>query len=814
MGGGVSEDQGQGTERLRADGAALPGVTPLSEGGSVAQAAPVAPRAQPADGAARPAAVADAQPPRAADPTWSTAFGATNVAPNPTAAAASGATLYLGGDFMFAMAGMPDLTYNRIARWDGVGWNRMGEGVDGPVHAIAVVGDDVFVGGEFTVAGGSVNSPRLARWDGTGWMAVAGGVHVHNGAEFATVRALASDGQRLFVAGTFDTVGTGANEVAANGFAILTLATGTWESPEGGLWFQAYAGTGRALLLSGRTVYVGGEFERAGSVDTYAFAALETTTGSWTGFGSGLRNGDFGGIVSSLALDRRSRTVFIGGTFSAADTVETSGVATLRRGRFGTLGRFERFGDPSLASVWALAFVGGKLHAGGDFTTAGDAAAENWAVHDGTRWSVPGDGVTGGSPYVLAPYRDGVVVAGGFTMSGERRITHAGVWSEAGWQTFGQGVSYSEYADGNVFALDVTDGKLTAGGVFDQAGPVRVGSVAEWRDDAWHDMAGGLGQLIVLPKVAGMLRVGGDLYVTGAFATAGGAAARNIARWDGETWSALGSGLNGPGYALVEHGGKVYVGGTFSTAGETAGNGVAAWDAATQAWSPLGNAPGFDHDVLSLAVVGDRYLVVGGHFHTLRAGMQDVARDLYGLVVFDTQAEIDPADPASGWLRMRGVQSSFGPGWVRALQPLGTDLYVGGTFDTAGVLAGVDPGFAAQNLAVWHLGTEDGRWSTPGGTDEPVQALTTLDGRSLVLGGWFGAAGPIAASGVVEHDPAAATWTAYGEGIGPGERGVRRVEALAQHADDGLWVGGTFNTAGGAPSCSIGLWRGTLGRSR
>jgi hypothetical protein len=40
------------------------------------------------------------------------------------------------------------------------------------------------------------------------------------------------------------------------------------------------------------------------------------------------------------------------------------------------------------------------------------------------------------------------------------------------------------------------------------------------------------------------------------------------------------------------------------------------------------------------------------------------------------------------------------------------------------------------------------------------------------------------------------------------------VEALAQHADDGLWVGGTFNTAGGAPSCSIGLWRGTLGRSR
>ena len=202
---------------------------------------------------------------------------------------------------------------------------------------------------------------------------------------------------------------------------------------------------------------------------------------------------------------------------------------------------------------------------------------------------------------------------------------------------------------------------MTAGGVFDQAGPVRVGSVAEWRDGAWHDMAGGLGQVNVLPKVAGMLRVGGDLYVTGTFASAGGGAARNVARWDGERWSPLGSGLNGPGYALAALGGRVYVGGSFSAAGETAGNGVAAWDPVAQTWSPLGNAPAFDHDVLSLVAVADRYLVVGGHFHTLRSGMRDVARDLYGLVAFDTQAEIDPADPASGWLRLRGLQSSFGP---------------------------------------------------------------------------------------------------------------------------------------------------------
>jgi hypothetical protein len=571
------------------------------------------------------------------------------------------------------------------------------------------------------------------------------------------------------------------------------------------------------LLLSGRRLYVGGSFDRAGSAVSSALAGLDTTSGKWIGFGAGVLLGDFGGAVNALAIDRPGGTLFIGGAFTAADTVETSGVATLRRGRFGSLGVFERFGDPSLATVRALAHSAGKLYAGGDFTAAGDAAATNWAVHDGSSWSTPGDGLDRGGPYALAAYRDGVVVAGDFGQSGERRITHAGIWSGAGWQTFGQGVSYDDIADGNVFAIDAADGQMVAGGSFDQAGPVRVGSVAEWRGGAWHDMAGGLGGIHVLAKVTGMLRVGKDLYVTGDFATAGGAAVRNVARWDGERWWPLGSGLNGPGYALAEHNGRIYVGGTFSAAGDTAANGVAAWDPATQTWSPLGHAPAFDHDVLSLAVVSNRYLVIGGHFHTLRMNMRDLARNLYGIVVFDTQAEIRPDDPLSGFSRVRGVQKSFGPGWIRALRLLGTDLYVGGTFDTAGVLqppdAPAEPGFAAQNLAVWHLGSEDGHWSTPGGTDEPVMALATLDGRSLVVGGWFGAAGGTAASGVVEYDPVNRTWTPYGEGIGPGERGVRHVEALAQDPANGLWVGGVYNTAGGVPSCSIGLWEGTLGQA-
>jgi hypothetical protein len=413
----------------------------------------------------------------------------------------------------------------------------------------------------------------------------------------------------------------------------------------------------------------------------------------------------------------------------------------------------------------------------------------------------------------MAAHGDGVVVVGDFQYSGALRMTHGGTWTPAGWRTFGQGLSYDPFGDGNVFAVAATATHLVAGGYFDMAGPVAVGSVAAWTGTEWQAMAGGLRGAGGLATVYAMARLGDDLYVAGSFATAGAGTASNIARWDGAAWSALGSGLNGTGYALAVLGGRLYVGGRFTAAGATAADGVAAWDPATSSWSTVGNAPGYDDAVLGLAVIADRYLVIGGKFHAFRAGGRDLVRGLNGLTAFDTQAEITPDGPLDGYLILAGVRQSSGTGTVRALHVLGGDLYVGGTFDTAGVVELSDPpglGFAARNLAVWHF-AGDGAWDTPGGTDEPVMALTTIDGTQVVVGGWFGAAGPIAASGVASYHPATDAWTAFGTGVGPGQRGVRHVEALAQEPAHGLWVGGTFLTAGGAPSGSLALWTATAG---
>jgi hypothetical protein len=60
---------------------------------------------------------------------------------------------------------------------------------------------------------------------------------------------------------------------------------------------------------------------------------------------------------------------------------------------------------------------------------------------------------------------------------------------------------------------------------------------------------------------------GSTLYAGGYFKTAGGSAATNIAQWNGSSWSALGSGINGGVSALAVSSSTLYAGGEFTIAG-------------------------------------------------------------------------------------------------------------------------------------------------------------------------------------------------------------------------------------------------------
>jgi hypothetical protein len=104
------------------------------------------------------------------------------------------------------------------------------------------------------------------------------------------------------------------------------------------------------------------------------------------------------------------------------------------------------------------------------------------------------------------------------------------------------------------------------------------------------------------------------VYVGGNFATVGaGVPASCVAKWDGQQWTALGGEIGGVQYPTVyasalfdddgagPHPPALFVGGNFTTAGGVPANYIAKWDGSS--WSPLGS--GMDSWVRSMAVFDD-----------------------------------------------------------------------------------------------------------------------------------------------------------------------------------------------------------------
>jgi hypothetical protein len=104
------------------------------------------------------------------------------------------------------------------------------------------------------------------------------------------------------------------------------------------------------------------------------------------------------------------------------------------------------------------------------------------------------------------------------------------------------------------------------------AGGVNANGIARWDGASWSALGSGMADLNPSPHVTSLaVMPNGDLAAGGYFGTAGGVAAKYIARWEGASWSALGSGMNGGVSALaVLSNGDLAACGVFTTAGGNA----------------------------------------------------------------------------------------------------------------------------------------------------------------------------------------------------------------------------------------------------
>jgi len=666
----------------------------------------------------------------------------------------TGLALYVAGSFRTA-GGIPA---ERIAKWDGVSWSALGGGLTSvnsfPYVSDLAVFDDgsgpaLFAAGTFAQAGG-ITTNGVARWDGTSWSSVgympsiADSLEVYddgtgpalytgpmrwNGVSWQVIGGFNSSvrdliefddgtGLALYAGGYFTTIGGAPIPYAArwNGTAWVAANTGLTDLLEDFAIFDD--GTGPALYAAGRngvvrwngaswTVIPGSDISRAvglGVYDDGSGSALYVGVGStitpapdasrvrrWDGTTWSSPAGIARGGVGSFLIhdDGSGPALFVGGTLTSVGGQSVASIAKWSPGGWSTLGAgggienrvralavlddgsrpalhvaldvsvpgqfagrvarwdgsgFEELGGVFSGTVYALEVAdfgaGEELYAAGGFATVGGQTVNRVARWNGTGWSPLGGGITSlvpfDAPYVqaLLAFDDGtgpaLYATGCFPRAGTVAAANIAKWNGTTWSALGSGLGNCGLA---LAAFDSGTGPaLYAGGVFTNAGGSVVNRIARWSGTTWSALASGIGTGSSIHDVQSLVALddgtGPALYVGGTFPSASGVPANSIARWNGTSWSALGTGFQGLNFpdvtALAAYddgaGPRLYTGGTIVTAGGSPVSNMARWDPTT-GWSAVGGgvAGGFADFVLDMKVFdngsGDGPgLFVGGGF--------------------------------------------------------------------------------------------------------------------------------------------------------------------------------------------------------
>ncbi len=131
-----------------------------------------------------------------------------------------------------------------VAQWDGSAWSVLGNGCGGGfypyVFAFASYGNDLYIGGLYTTAGGqTVNG--ISRWDGTSYHALGSGFY-SGGSNVYGAYALTIFNNKLVAGGIFSTAGgAGCGNIAQwDGLALTGISNYNNSSPKGFSLSQNY----------------------------------------------------------------------------------------------------------------------------------------------------------------------------------------------------------------------------------------------------------------------------------------------------------------------------------------------------------------------------------------------------------------------------------------------------------------------------------------------------------------------------------------------------------------------------------------------
>ncbi len=271
-------------------------------------------------------------------------------------------------------------------------------------------------------------------------------------------------------------------------------------------------------------------------------------------------------------------------------------------------------GAPS-SYVDALIVYQGDLVVNGAFPSMGGVASTQYLARynrSTNTWSSfstgLGSGISNAFGTSLAEYNDDLYVGGFFAdATGVPNTKSIARWDGQAFSSLGTNWAFdSVNAVWSLLATDAIGGqnRLYIGGSFETIAGQPAGSVASWDGTNLVPIATsmtieGINPLVTIMTTFDDGQGGGtQLYIGGRFTTVNGVTAPLVARWNGSTWSAVGTNL-APRFATAEvdamvvwddgTGPALYIGGTnLRVNADGINRATAKWNGTT--WSPVGQA--------------------------------------------------------------------------------------------------------------------------------------------------------------------------------------------------------------------------------
>ncbi|MEO5927264.1 MAG: hypothetical protein ABIO72_01035 [Patescibacteria group bacterium] len=587
------------------------------------------------------------------------------------------------------------------------------------------------------------------------------------------VMSVISDGSGgWYVGGGF----TYANEVARNNLAHVfsdgSLDT-SW-NPNVTVTVGANSGV-KTMLLSGTTLYIGGEITAVGGVSRSIAAAVNTGTGLATSWNPNVTG------TTVLTFELATSTIFLGGTFTAAGGVSRTNLTELNVTSGSSTGWN---GTISGGDVRDLKVFNGLLYVGGNFTSAGGStrnrlAALSLTTGSSTSWNPNASNFINSMAFSTST----VYVGGNFiTIGGQSRNRLAELNLTSGSST-----SWNPNVGNTITDMSLVGSSLYVAGTITSIGGLsRLGvaeiSTASGSSTSWDPLirtgdanafaiSGStlLAGFSALPQppavgvtnrsrllsldssgvltswnpnasgtVSTMVLTTSTVLVGGAFTAIGGDARNRLAEISKTTASSTSwnPNANNSVTRMLMDGNTLYIGGTFTTIGGASRSELVALDyssASPTAWNP--NVAGGQ---VSTIATGTSSIYVGGTFTSV------------GGVTRNRIAEIDISSASpTAWNPNAG-------GTVNDILIYNNLAYVGGVFTTIG-------GQTRNRAAAIDLTTGlANSWNPNLGAT--VQKILNK-GSVMILSGSFTTVGGLSRSYLASVDPVSALLTGWNPAI-------------------------------------------------